>query len=107
MLILIVGGAEIERKSVVEACGKGREVVELENAEDALDEVARRVLGSPQAATRTLDERVEELEARLITEAMREAGDNQVRAAELLGTTRSTLQYKLKKYGYKPERKAA
>jgi two-component system NtrC family response regulator len=44
---------------------------------------------------------LEELERRLIAEAMEKAGDHQTRAAELLGISERMLRYKLKKYGLK------
>ena len=57
--------------------------------------------------SRKLDDIVSELESRLVSEAMKATKDNQVQAAEKLGLTRSTLQYKLKKYGYVSQKKAA
>jgi transcriptional regulator with PAS, ATPase and Fis domain len=44
---------------------------------------------------------VEELEKKLIVEAMEKAGDHQSRAAELLGISERMLRYKLKKYDLK------
>lgn len=44
---------------------------------------------------------IEDLERRLILEAMEEAGDHQTKAAELLGISERMLRYKLKKYGLK------
>ncbi len=44
---------------------------------------------------------IEELERKLIREAMEKAGDHQTRAAELLGISERMLRYKLKKYGLK------
>jgi DNA-binding NtrC family response regulator len=44
---------------------------------------------------------IEELEKRLIVEAMEKAGDHQTRAAEILGISERMLRYKLKKYGLK------
>jgi len=44
---------------------------------------------------------IEELEKKLIAEAMEKAGDHQTRAAELLGISERMLRYKLKKYGLK------
>jgi len=44
---------------------------------------------------------VEELEKRLIVEAMEKTGDHQSRAADLLGISERMLRYKLKKYGLK------
>ncbi len=40
-----------------------------------------------------------EVEAPLFAEVMRYCGDNQTRAAELLGMTRATLRKKLREYG--------
>ncbi|MDA8123889.1 MAG: sigma-54 dependent transcriptional regulator [Deltaproteobacteria bacterium] len=44
---------------------------------------------------------IEELEKKLIAEAMEKAGDHQTRAAEALGISERMLRYKLKKYGLK------
>jgi len=44
---------------------------------------------------------IEELEQKLIVEAMEKAGDHQSRAADLLGISERMLRYKLKKYGLK------
>jgi DNA-binding NtrC family response regulator len=44
---------------------------------------------------------IEELERKLIVEAMEKAGDHQTRAAEFLGISERMLRYKLKKYGLK------
>ncbi len=49
----------------------------------------------------SLRESLEELEKRLITEAMNKTGDNQTRAAEMLGMSERMLRYKLKKYDLK------
>jgi two-component system NtrC family response regulator len=48
-----------------------------------------------------LRESVEELERKLIIEAMEKTGDHQTKAAELLGISERMLRYKLKKYGLK------
>jgi len=42
---------------------------------------------------------LEEMEREMVVRAMRAAGDNQTRAAELLGVTRDQLRYRLKKFG--------
>lgn len=42
---------------------------------------------------------LEDVEKKLIIKAMAKANGNQVKAAKLLGITRRTLQYRLKKYG--------
>jgi DNA-binding NtrC family response regulator len=44
---------------------------------------------------------IEELEKKLIVEAMEKVGEHQTRAAELLGISERMLRYKLKKYGLK------
>jgi DNA-binding NtrC family response regulator len=44
---------------------------------------------------------MEELEKKLIVEAMEKTGDHQTHAAELLGISERMLRYKLKKYGLK------
>ncbi len=46
---------------------------------------------------------VEELEKKLIVEAMEKSGDHQGRAAALLGISERMLRYKLKKYGLKTD----
>ncbi len=53
--------------------------------------------GSAQA--RTLNDAVEELEHRMIMHALGQADHNQTRAAEILGTTRRILKYKMDKLG--------
>jgi len=42
---------------------------------------------------------LEEMEREMVTRAMRATGDNQTRAAELLGITRDQLRYRLKRFG--------
>ena len=44
---------------------------------------------------------VEEMERKLILEAMEKSGDHQTKAAEILGISERMLRYKLKKYGLK------
>ncbi|GAB6271332.1 MAG: sigma-54 dependent transcriptional regulator [Smithellaceae bacterium] len=48
-----------------------------------------------------LRDSLEDLEKRLITEAMIKAADNQTRASEILGMSERMLRYKLKKYDLK------
>ena len=48
---------------------------------------------------KNLNQMVESMEKRLIQEALTQTGNNQAQAAKLLGIQRSTLQYKLQKYG--------
>ena len=49
----------------------------------------------------SLRDSLEDLEKRLISEAMIKAADNQTRASEILGMSERMLRYKLKKYGLK------
>lgn len=44
---------------------------------------------------------IEDMERKLIIEAMEKAGDHQTKAAEILGISERMLRYKLKKYGLK------
>jgi transcriptional regulator with PAS, ATPase and Fis domain len=44
---------------------------------------------------------MEEMERKMIIEAMEKAGDHQTKAAEILGISERMLRYKLKKYGLK------
>ena len=46
-----------------------------------------------------LDTAVENLERRMIAEAIQKAGGNKFKAARALGLTRQNLQYKLKRLG--------
>ena len=48
-----------------------------------------------------LRDSMEDLERRLIREAMEKVQDHQTRAAEILGISKRMLRYKLKKYGLK------
>jgi len=50
---------------------------------------------------------IEEFERRLLEASLRKTGGNQSRAAELLGLTRRTLQYRMEKYGIRINRAQA
>jgi two-component system NtrC family response regulator len=54
-------------------------------------------LRRPKAAL-YLPEALEAIEEQMIRRALEKSGQVQVRAAEMLGITKSLLQYKLKKY---------
>ncbi len=54
---------------------------------------------SELSQNRTLNDAVEELEHQLIVSALEQADHNQTRAAEILGTTRRILKYKMDKLG--------
>jgi two-component system NtrC family response regulator len=45
--------------------------------------------------------KLEEVERELIINALKKSGQNQTRAADLLGITRNTLIYRLEKYNIK------
>ncbi len=55
-------------------------------------------LNGPTKLSLGLDENLEQLEKKLIEEAMSQAENNQTQAAQILKITRGTLQYKLKKF---------
>jgi DNA-binding NtrC family response regulator len=57
--------------------------------------------GADRMETGMLRGAIEEMEQRLIVNAMQEAGDHQTKAAETLGISERMLRYKLKKYGLK------
>jgi DNA-binding NtrC family response regulator len=57
--------------------------------------------GEPKSEDGPLRGALEDLERRLIGEAMEKASDHQTKAAELLGISERMLRYKLKKYGLK------
>ncbi len=54
-----------------------------------------------QSTPQTLNEKVEELEKRLIYDALKEANGNQTKAGKILGLTERNLRYKLQKYNIK------
>ena len=56
---------------------------------------------SEKKAPGALRESVDELEKKLIIEAMEKTQDNQTKAADILGISERMLRYKLKKYGLK------
>jgi two-component system NtrC family response regulator len=55
----------------------------------------------PRKEEGLLRDSMEDLEKKLIIEAMEKTGDHQTRAAEILGISERMLRYKLKKYGLK------
>ena len=57
--------------------------------------------GGKKAEDGVLRRLIEDLERRLIGEAMEKSGDHQSHAASLLGVSERMLRYKLKKYGLK------
>ena len=56
-------------------------------------------LATPPSAPRTLDDAVADCERRLIADALCQAHGVQTHAAEILGTTRRILKYKMEKLG--------
>jgi DNA-binding NtrC family response regulator len=59
-----------------------------------------RAAKAPPATGGSLDEKKANLEKEIITEALKKARGKQVQAAELLGIDRTTLRYRMKKYGF-------
>jgi len=54
---------------------------------------------SSTTASESLESRVGNYEKKLIIEALEHTSGNQTKAANLLGTTKRIIQYKVKKYG--------
>jgi Nif-specific regulatory protein len=69
--------------------------------EDDLSDSIRRVAAAPRAALEggSLKDQVEDLERRLIRDALARTEQNQLRAARLLGLSRQGLIKKMKRYG--------
>ncbi len=80
------------------ACARGRLIGEEDLFEGLLVDPAAPSPAAPSSAARTLPEAVEELERKLISETLAATGNNQVRAAKLLGLSRQGLINKLKRY---------
>ncbi|MBI3609050.1 MAG: sigma-54-dependent Fis family transcriptional regulator [Nitrospirae bacterium] len=57
---------------------------------------------APSASPEGLTGRIDQLEREMIRRTIEDCGHNQTRAAKILGLKRSSLQYKLKKYGLRP-----
>ena len=60
---------------------------------------ARALSATDFVGKKTLKEAVNELERRIITDALRRAGGVQTRASEILGTTRRILRYRMQQLG--------
>jgi Nif-specific regulatory protein len=60
-------------------------------------------IGSRSMSTRTLKERIEDLEKGAIQEALQSCIQNKRQAAKLLGLSRQGLLDKMKRYGIKPD----
>jgi DNA-binding NtrC family response regulator len=75
-------------------------VIERGHLPDEIGATAARALSATDFIGRkTLKEAVNELERRIITDALRRAGGVQTRASELLGTTRRILRYRMQQLG--------
>ncbi|MGB5552851.1 MAG: sigma-54 dependent transcriptional regulator, partial [Thermoanaerobaculia bacterium] len=89
-----------ELRNVVERAMILEKSPEIQPAALILNEVsmAGAFPGSEAAPTEAPIVPLEEMERQLVTRAMAATGDNQTRAAELLGVTRDQLRYRLKKF---------
>jgi Fis family transcriptional regulator len=68
-----------------------------ESVENALKEIFQELHGEP--ATQLYDRVLSEVEEPMLKVVMSQAGNNQSRAAAMLGLNRGTLRKKLKRYG--------
>jgi DNA-binding NtrC family response regulator len=82
-------------------------VRELENAVERAMVVAQEpelreqdFIFKPQSTTTAADKTLDQVERAHILRVLEECGNNQSRAAELLGIDRVTLHHKLKRYGW-------
>ncbi len=75
-------------------------VLERRHLPDEIGATAARALSATDFIGRkTLKEAVNDLERRIITDALRRSGGVQTRASELLGTTRRILRYRMQQLG--------
>ena len=86
-----------EIRRLVYACPEGQIIDSTMISPPILRALQEGSSGPPRAVT--LPERLESLERELIVEALREAGGNRTRAAELLGIHRNSLAQKMKRLG--------
>lgn len=86
-----------ELRRLVYACPEGQIIDSTMISPPILRAVAEGASGPPRDVT--LPERLESLERELIVEALREAGGNRTRSAELLGIHRNSLAQKMKRLG--------
>lgn len=75
-------------------------VIERSHLPDEIGATAARALSATDfIGKKTLKEAVNELERRIITDALRRAGGVQTRASDMLGTTRRILRYRMQQLG--------
>jgi transcriptional regulator with PAS, ATPase and Fis domain len=75
-------------------------VIERRHLPDEIGATAARALSATDfIGKKTLKEAVNELERRIITDALRRAGGVQTRASQILGTTRRILRYRMQQLG--------
>ena len=75
-------------------------VIERDHLPDEIGAMAARALSATDfIGKKTLKEAVNDLERRIITDALRRAGGVQTRASEILGTTRRILRYRMQQLG--------
>jgi transcriptional regulator with PAS, ATPase and Fis domain len=86
----------IERIMILE----NKECIDLEDLPAAMRSgIARRPGAADPAPVGVGSVTLEEMEKHAIGEALDKSGQNQVQAAKLLGITRDTLRYRMKKFG--------
>ncbi|MFQ5579807.1 MAG: sigma-54-dependent transcriptional regulator [Nitrospiria bacterium] len=73
--------------------------IQLEDLPSELHSIPAPEKPSPQTGPQSMTERIEEMEREIIRKTMEEVEGNQTKAAKTLGLHRSSLQYKLRKYG--------
>ncbi len=85
-----------------------REVITEEDLPESIREIPKTLpitfgseRGSPKSRVQSLKETMEELEKRMIEEALQACRQNQLQAAKALGLSRSGLIKKIKRYGIK------
>ena len=80
-----------------------RVVLKCKGSTIRAEEISLDTKGPGDLSTTTSNSKLDmvEHEKRLIIQALHKTGGNQVRAAKLLGITRNTLRYRMKKYGIK------
>lgn len=78
----------------------------MESVESEEDQTGARI-PIPTELSPNASDAIEEIEIRVVRQALNDSGGNQMKAARLLRTTRDKLRYRMRKYGLMFEAKAA